>query len=261
MDKLSILVGEHLLQVKMNSAKTMNFFRKKYNHFIVQEGKTDLYIILEEGYGVPFLNYQVEIVETKNNITFKRADYLIEIDTDYKQAKIQFYDELSLKHALMNLYSCFIVHNNWGLLVHSSCALENGNAHVFAGHSGAGKSTTAKLSQPRELLSDEATILKISQDQITVFNSPFRSELASDGNTRSTNLNSIQILNQALSNKRVTLKKREALIQLTDKVFYWAYRPTETLKILNLLKDLVNNVHTYELYFRKDNTFWELISC
>ena len=51
----------------------------------------------------------------------------------------------------MNLYSSFIAYHNWGLLIHSSCVVNKGEAHIFSGHSGAGKSTAAKLSHPRDL--------------------------------------------------------------------------------------------------------------
>jgi hypothetical protein len=136
----------------------------------------------------------------------------------------------------------------------------HGRAHIFSGQSGAGKSTAARLSQPRDLLSDEATLVKITQDAITVFDSPFRSEITAKGPKESVPLASIQILHQALQNKRANLKKADALLHLMDKVFYWAHSPKETKQILGLLKLLVDTVPVYELHFKKDPTFWELIS-
>lgn len=220
----------------------------------------DLSILLKDGYGTPFVDYEVKIVNEGNQITFQRADYFIQVDADYKQATVAVHDELALKHALMNLYSSFIVHRNWGLLIHSSCVIEEGRAHIFTGHSGAGKSTAAKLSYPRKLLSDEATILKITEESITVFNSPFRSELQSTDHHENCPLASIQLLEQSLSNKRSKLKKSEALLQITDKVFFWSYRAEEPAAIFRLLKLVVNEIPVYELHFQKNNTFWELIS-
>lgn len=124
-----------------------------------------------------FVDYNVESIENRNTIQYRRADYVIEVDREFKSATIQVYDELALKHAMMNLYSSFLVYHNWGLLIHSSCVIEKEKAHMFAGQSGAGKSTAAKLSFPRNLLSDEATLVKITPEKVTVFNSPFRSEL------------------------------------------------------------------------------------
>ena len=211
-------------------------------------------------YGLPFYDYNVAIKKDGSKVYFQRCDYLIESTPDYTSATIHVHDELALKHALMNLYSSYIVYHNWGLLIHSSCAIENGKAHIFAGHSGAGKSTAARLSEPRDLLSDEATIVKITEDEITVFDSPFRSELQSTGYQQSRPLGGIQLLHQAETNKLEKMRKPDALLSLMDKVFYWSHDPAETQRIMGLLRTLVEKVPVYELHFRKDPTFWELIS-
>ncbi|MCM3573753.1 hypothetical protein M3172_11205 [Mesobacillus subterraneus] len=258
MSKFLSRVGQHSISLIYNKEEickwlTCNFYQSETNEPQIQ-------IFLKDGYGTGFTDYQVEIQEVDGSITFQRADYLIESTADYTSATIHVHDELALKHALMNLYSSYIVYHNWGLLIHSSCAIENGKAHIFAGHSGAGKSTAARLSEPRPLLSDEATIVKISENGITVFDSPFRSELPSTGYQQPTPLAGIQLLQQSEKNSLEMMRKPEALLSLMDKVFYWSHDPAETQRIMGLLRALVEKVPVYELYFRKDPTFWELIS-
>jgi hypothetical protein len=199
-------------------------------------------------------------MKTRTTLMFSRADYEILVDSGYSKATVLVHDELALKHALMNLYSSFIVSRNWGLLLHSSCALEAGKAHLFSGQSGAGKSTAARLSEPRELLSDEATLVKISQQGIQVFNSPFRSEINPTRFEGSCSLSSIQLLHQATENRRELLRKSDALLALFDKVFYWAHSDQETRQVMRLLNSLVDKVPVYDLEFQKNPSFWELIS-
>ncbi|WKB35526.1 hypothetical protein QS257_18780 [Terrilactibacillus sp. S3-3] len=160
----------------------------------------------------------------------------------------------------INLYSSFIVYHNWGLLIHSSCVIENGKAHIFSGQSEAEKTTVAKLSYPRQMVSDEATLLKITPDGVTVFDSPFRSSLESMHGKTCCPVGSIQILYRSFQNKRVRLEQTHALLRLMDKVFFWTYNPLETKRILNLLKQLASCVPVYDLYFQKNSTFLELIS-
>ena len=252
-------IGEHycLINDYTSKVKFLDIFDVS-KHSVREKGL--LTILLKDGYGKSFEDYNVHITKHINKICFKRADYLIESTPDYTSATIHVHDELALKHALMNLYSSYIVYHNWGLLIHSSCAIENGKAHIFAGHSGAGKSTAAKLSEPRNLLSDEATIVKISDKEITVFDSPFRSELQSTGYQQPRLLAGIQLLHQAERNRLEKMRKPDALLSLMDKVFYWSHNPAETQRIMGLLRTLVEKVPVYELYFRKDPTFWELIS-
>ncbi|SEC07901.1 hypothetical protein [Paenibacillus sp. GP183] len=261
MEPIYTKIGEHVIGFVCYSNTFVNWIRANFSAADWAKAGPDLLIHLTEGYGIPFVDYNVEITKEADTISFQRADYLIEADLDYRRAKVSVHDELALKHAMMNVYSSYLVYHQWGLLVHSSCVIDKGRAYMFAGHSGAGKSTAAKLSSPRELLSDEATVVKITPDQITVFNSPFRSELeGSVGAESSGPLGSIYILHQAIHNKRVSLSKSNGFLHLIDKVFYWSHGSEETKKTLGLLQNLVNTVPIYELHFQKNNTFWELIS-
>lgn len=261
--KMKILqtkVGTHYIQMSIDSEIFAEFIQRSYQLIEEEQLHLDMHLTIKQGYGVPFVDYHVEITKEAEKILYRRADYLIEVDTDYRTATISAHDDFALKHAMTNLYSAFIVYHNWGLLIHSSCVIEQSGAHIFAGQSGAGKSTAARLSAPRPLLSDEATLVQITPNEIVVHNSPFRSEMTSSGDTKIAPLASIQLLHQSLQNNRVKVRNSDAILQLMDKVFYWVYSPEETKAILRLLRILVDKVPAYELYFKKDNTFWELIS-
>jgi hypothetical protein len=254
-------IGEYHFYIKNNSPRLTPMLQR---HFKMAESsfgvKPDMVITIRGEYGVPFRNYDMKIMKTRTTLMFSRADYEILVDSDYTEATVLVHDDLALKHALMNLFSSFIVNQNWGLLIHSSCVIETGNAHLFAGQSGAGKSTAARLSEPRELLSDEATLVKISPQEIRVFNSPFRSEIDPTRFEGSYPLSSIQLLHQATENRRELIRKSDALLSLFDKVFYWAHSDTETKQVMRLLSMLVEEVPVYDLEFQKDPSFWELIS-
>lgn len=260
MERIYTKIGEHFIQILCHSETIMNWIQRNFQAAVEAKVKPDLFIQLTDGYGIPFVDYNVKITKETDIISFRRADYLIEAGLDYHNAKISVHNELALKHALMNLYSSYLVYYQWGLLIHSSCVIEKGKAYMFAGHSGAGKSTAAKLSHPRELLSDEATIVKITPDKITVFNSPFRSELDRTCTEETSPLAGIYLLNQAIDNHIVPLSKSNGFLHLMDKVFYWSHSPEEIRGILQLLQHVVNSVSICELHFQKNDTFWELIS-
>ena len=174
-------IGAHKIQMSIETDRFTDFIQQSYQLIETDQLIPDMYLTIKEGYGVPFVNYHVEITKEEGKILYQRADYLIEADTDLRNATIFAHDDFALKHAMTNLYSAFIVYHNWGLLIHSSCVIEEGRAHIFAGQSGAGKSTAARLSEPRPLLSDEATLIQITPTEIIVHNSPFRSEINSSG--------------------------------------------------------------------------------
>jgi len=259
MRELQVKIGEHNILFICHSPKIYEQIIRLFP--LVSKGFfPNMVIHLFNNYGQPFNGYDVHLIKKNNKILFSRSDYLIETTADYSSSSIYGYDEMAFEHALLHLYSSYIVYHNWGLLIHSSCVLNNECAHIFTGRSGAGKSTIAALSRPRSLMSDEATLVKISSKGITVFDSPFRSDTLSDGKKEPIKLSSIQIIHQATYNKRISVRKADALITLLDKVFYWAHDSQETRRILKLLKELVEVTPVYDLYFQKKPTFWELIS-
>ncbi|WKB35475.1 hypothetical protein QS257_18380 [Terrilactibacillus sp. S3-3] len=207
MNKIYAKIGEHTFQITIDSANLLNYLKKNFCIKSRSEAPIDMMVHIKDGFGSPLVTYDVNIMNTDRKLKFRRDDYLIEVDSDFQNATLSVFNGFALKHAFINLYSSFIVYHNWGLLIHSSCVVEDGKAHIFSGQSGAGKSTTARLSYPRQILSDEATLVKITPDGATVFDSPFRSELESMNGETAWPLGSIQVLYQSLKNKRVRLEK------------------------------------------------------
>jgi hypothetical protein len=259
---LTVEIAEHVVRFSTHSLMIHNFIFSKYGNARMKESaekQTDLSIRVEQGFGVPFVDYKVDIMMEERQIVYRRADYCIEVDPDYRTALIKVYDDFALKHALLNLYSAFITHHQWGLLIHSSCVVDQGIAYLFAGRSGAGKSTIARLSAPREILSDEASIVKIGSNEAMVFNSPFRSDTEMPYDNGHYPLAAIQILHQSLENKRSRIEMMNGIMEVLNKVFYWAYHPDQTVKVLRICHQLVSCIPVYELYFQKNNVFWEQI--
>lgn len=263
MESLDIIIGEHSLRISFGSANVKMLFH--YTFPTVLKGincEPIIHVHLNEGYGQPFTDYQIAKQATLRGCRYIRTDYVIEAEDDLRSVRIDVHDSLSIKHAFMHFYSLLIVHDRWGLLIHSSCIAENGNAHMFAGHSGAGKSTAAALSLPRGIIADEAAIMRIRPDGVSVFHSPFRSELQSMAAEESMPwpLAAIHLLHQAKHHQRIRLTKSEGLLRLLDKVFFWNPSIDESRNIIHMLMEAADLVPLYDLHFCKDPEFWELIS-
>lgn len=260
MNTFIALIGEHHIRFRTASQWIEQYLTEKFNRASLPPGaSSDMDVTLHEGYGEPFVNFDVASSLEDGVISFSRTDYLIRASSDFHSAAVSVRDDFALKHALMNLYSSFIVSRGWGLLVHSSCIMEGGKAYLFAGHSGAGKSTVAWLSLPRPVLSDEATILKVEERGVTVFDSPFRSGIEEPYKGPGCELGAIQFLRQSMEIKRVRLQKTDAMMELFSKIFYWPHSPLETVKIMKLFQQLIQQIPAYELYFQKNDQFWKEI--
>ena len=256
-------IGDHTVRVELDSDRFVPFFLRSYPLLPRPDRSSDLTLRVSDGYGGPFAGYEVDVREEADATSYLRADYTASLAEGGSAATLRVFDELALKHALMNVYSAYLMKLGWGLLLHASCVSDRGGAHLFAGRSGAGKSTAASLSLPRPVLSDEAALVKIDPDseEVVVFHSPFRSELESDDPARAgVPLRSVLLLRQAVCNRKAPLSKSDALLRLMELVFCWRRGPEESARALSLLGRLVDRVPAYELHFRKDDSFWELIS-
>ncbi len=256
-------IAEHLLHFKTNSEEVMNWLGQTFD-MDVRHGsdnvQPDLTVTIRDAYGKPFESFDVQISATGDRVVFDRVDYKLKVDKAYRTAELHVYDMFALKHALMNLYRGFFVLNKWGLLIHSSCVIEGGNAYIFSGRSGAGKSTIARLSHPRPLLSDEATIVKVTGDEVTVYDSPFRSDTQPEFIRQGVPLAAVHLIHQSRHVSRERTEGTHGVVQLMDKVFYWAYDKDQTKAILRMYEQLAQKVPIYDLHFQKNNTFWEAIS-
>lgn len=219
-----------------------------------------MYINIRKGYGIPFQDFNVQIRKEDGLVYYERADFLLETIGTYREAKLQAYDEIALKHGLMTLFSAFIVHHGWGLMIHSSCVVSDDKAYLFAGPSGAGKSTVAMLSKPREILSDEATLIKVEPNGIVAYDSPFRSDSITNYDKESRKLEGIHLLEQSPQIERTPIPPSETVLRLMDKIFYWAHTPADTLKVLGMCRSIAQQVSAYRLKFQKNDLFWERIS-
>ncbi|QJC51142.1 hypothetical protein HGI30_05900 [Paenibacillus albicereus] len=226
-----------------------------------ESASEDAVLYITDFYGSMYDEGPVEIEAAGDTITYTRKDYRLETSADGSSVKLQVFDDLALKHALINWYSAWLIHHRAGLLVHSSCVVDGGKAWMFVGHSGAGKSTAAELSAPRPILSDEATLLLLDEDGgVTIYDSPLRSENEDRGEADACPLGGIHFLLQAPDVRREPVSKVDALIGLMDKVFYWKHSKTETAKMIAVCREVVQRVPAYELHFQKNDAFWEVIS-
>lgn len=259
---LTVRIADHEVCFRTESPDLHRILSARF--LDIREGCTDsaaldLMVDVMAGYGSAFVDYSVKTRMDDGKVIFERKDYCIRLDSDFRKAVLMVYDEFALKHSLMNLYSAFITYFEWGLLLHASCVIDDGRAYLFAGRSGAGKSTVARLSEPREIFSDEASIVKISENEITVYNSPFRSDTEAPSGNGKYPLAGIYLLHQALYDWQVRIQISQGFAEVIEKVFYWAYHPDETRKVWGMCKRLVYEAPVRQLFFRKQADFWNEI--
>lgn len=153
---------------------------------INQEGVKDFFLdVLERylgGFSVepnPKIDYTIEVVQKLNFEFFfqskHRKNYLL-LSRDISSKKILTFYYVSYQQLQLILRTICqkLLTKNKGIILHASASLVNGEARVFLGKSGAGKSTTVKLlSKVFQPLADDIVILKKEGREFYFYQTPF----------------------------------------------------------------------------------------
>jgi len=145
-------------------------------------------------------------------------------------------DELAMMHRLSR---------GEGVEVHALGLADNdGNGYLFLGHSGAGKSTTARLWQGEpgvRLLSDDRIILRRQQSQFWMYGTPWHGDagVASQGRAP---LTAIFILEQAPTHELVPIPHGQAAAELFARAFVPHYLPQGLRFTLSFLDELTSSI-------------------
>jgi hypothetical protein len=146
-----------------------------------------------------------------------------------------------------------------GFLLHAATVIRNGKAYVFAGRSGAGKSTLASLSPEASVLTDEISLLRRESGEWRAYGTPFWGEFRAAGSNTSAPVRGIFRLVQAAENRVTSLRPVDMIRALLQNVLFFSSEPEATRRLLQIVGQAVEEMPGYELAFRKDPAFWEVL--
>jgi len=148
-----------------------------------------------------------------------------------------------------------------GCCFHSAGVVLNGNGLLLMGHSGAGKTTIAKmLSQKGTILCDERIILRKYDRGFNIYGTWWGSDVT-DASPNGAPLESIFFLNKASDNRLEPINRRAHIVK---KLIPCLIKPFETAdwwqQMLTLLEQIAYEVPFYDVYFDKSGTIVDVIA-
>ena len=150
-----------------------------------------------------------------------------------------------------------------GVMVHA-CAIKDGEyGLLFAGTSGAGKSTTAELWKSQKnaaILSDDRVIIRKHEGRFWIYGTPWHGT-ARFASPDSVPLTRIYFLKQAPENQLRALKPVDAHTKMLVRSFPTYWNPAGMDFTLGFLDELVQVVPCYELGFVPQDSVVDFVRC
>jgi hypothetical protein len=147
-----------------------------------------------------------------------------------------------------------------GFLLHAASAVRSERAFLFAGPSGAGKTTISSLlPEDVHLLTDEISYVRKSGDCWMAFGTPFAGELARPGENRHAPIEALFLLRHGDENRIRPLSAAAAVRAILRNVLFFADDSFLTRRLFDTVCEFVESIGVFELSFLPDERVWSLI--
>ena len=162
--------------------------------------------------------------------------------------------------SVLRIVHTLLLARQGGFLVHAASAIHGGRAYLFAGVSGAGKTTISRLAPPDAiLLSDEISYVRRGGGHYKACGTPFAGELAKLGENQSAPLSTLFLLEKGPENRIEEVSSVEAIRLLLRNILFFADDRELVGLVFRSACEFVEQVPIRRLVFVPDQRVWEMI--
>lgn len=256
-----IAIGGVSIRVHTSSLDFLETLETRYAGFLSQETSPDFEFDVQLGkppFGMPLA--EVSVAHRSGRWYMERGDFRGEWDPAARRGRIHQSANPYSIDAFLRIVHTLVLARMGGFLLHSASAVRNGKAFLFAGISGAGKTTISRLAPVDvTLLTDEMSYVRQRNGGYVAFGTPFAGELAKAGENISAPVSALYLLHQGEENRIERLAEAEAGRRLLANILFFAEDRELVHNAFQTACDFVSRVPVYRLTFVPDESVWEMI--
>jgi hypothetical protein len=190
----------------------------------------------------------------------ERGDFHAEWEPATRRGSIQQKANPHSIDAVLRIVHTLMLARQGGFLLHSASAIRDGKAFLFAGVSGAGKTTISRLAPPdATLLTDEISYVRRRGEGYVAYGTPFTGELAKLGENTSAPVARLYLLAQGPENRIEPVGAADAGRELLGNMLFFAEDQEMVQRAFQAACDFVDRVPVSRLTFVPDARVWEMI--
>jgi hypothetical protein len=201
-----------------------------------------------------------QVTRQGNLWSFHRGDFRATWDARKGHGRIRQCPNPYSIDTVLRITHSLVLAPEGGFLVHAASAIRGGRGYLFAGVSGAGKTTMARLAPPdATVLTDEISYVRHIGNTYKAYGTPFAGELARVGANTSAPLQTLYLLVQGPANSIKPVSKIDAARALMRHVLFFAEEKEMVARVFDSVLEFVSRVEVAQLVFTPDARAWELI--
>jgi hypothetical protein len=262
-ERLSVVIeiGDMPVRVNTLDAGFVAMLEQRYSGFVRESRRADLEFDVDltpPAFTDP--DAPVRVSQNCGRWSLERGDFRAEWEPASRTGRIRQTANPYSIDAVLRIVHTLVLARQGGFLMHSASAIRNGKAFLFAGVSGAGKTTISRLAPPDvTLLTDEISYVRKTDSGYTAFGTPFTGELAKIGENVSAPLAALYLLAQGPENRIDLIPPGEAARSLLANVLFFAEDEELVQSTFHSAFEFVSRVPVLRLTFMPDARVWELI--
>ncbi len=232
--------------------------RKRYANFLgsCEEQAAELTVHLLSG-GEQDPDADLEVFYRSGTWHIRRGDFRAEWNLQSRRGVVWQRRSPYAIDSVMRILHTLILSEQGGFLLHASSIIRNGQALLFAGQSGAGKTTLCRLAPADSiLLTDEISFVRPVDRTYCAFGTPFYGELAVPGKNTFAPVAALYLLEHATEDQVDGVSPRQALTQLLKNVLLFAHESESVNRVFATAFDLISRVPVRRLRFAPTPQVW-----
>ena len=262
-ERLSLVVEVGGLAVRVNTADPvfLGMLQDRYTGFVGNSEQAEIDFEVElvpPGFSDP--DTDVRVTHLQGRWLLRRNDFIAEWDPAAGKGWIRQTANPYSIDSVLRIVHTLVLARQGGFLLHSASGVRNGKAFLFAGVSGAGKTTISRLAPPDvTLLTDEISYVRNLEQGYFAFGTPFAGELAKLGKNVSAPIAALYLLAKGRENRIDPVAPGEAARSLLANMLFFAEDEHLVQGAFHSAFEFVSRVPVSRLTFVPDARVWELI--
>jgi hypothetical protein len=263
LETLSVVIEVGRVPVRINTSEPefLRMLEERYAGFITVPERAEIEFdveIVPPGSADP--DADVKVTQREGRWKLTRGDFRAEWEPASGRGRIQQSANPYSIDSVLRIVHTLVLARDHGLLLHAASAIRNGKAFLFAGVSGAGKTTISRLA-PADviLLTDEISYVRREGAGYIAFGTPFAGELAKVGENVFAPVEALYLLAKGPENRIETVPSGEAARSLLANLLFFAKEEHFVQAAFHAAFEFVSRIPVLRLTFAPDSRVWELI--